>query len=291
MHGIARRGEVGAEPFNIAGSPAFAAMGVCWRTRYRLLYHSLLAENDHELQVAERLAKINEKYTFYFTLTLGSTSVLSTAHLEFDENEYSEAEANSSSPDAEPSNDQLLEVGTQLRADSFAANAAALEFVVHKPYVECYVKRADGKVAVLFRAGSGQTWVDNADEGEDAVFVSEPGEPPTEHDPERDMRAARMFVGECDTRGCLRPQWITRTQKHSFTQKRRLDEREENDQQHAMEGKLEDDSLFMNCTLNLEDGPALTVSMTRAHEPTATTIMRGSPAFRPSLCTRFCGST
>ena len=73
-----------------------------------------------------------------------------------------------------------------------------------------------------------------------------------------------MFVGECDTRGCLRPQWITRTQKHSFTQKRRLDEREENDQQHAMEGKLEDDSLFMNCTLNLEDGPALTVSMTRA---------------------------
>jgi hypothetical protein len=131
-------------------SVAFAAMGVCWRARYQLLHAECPepAGDEDPLDVRALLARINAEYTFVMTLTLGGTAIVSTACLELEVDDADEV-----------SNDDLLETGVQLNAYPFPeAQAATLDFDEHAPSLECFVQRADGKVAILFRLASETPW-------------------------------------------------------------------------------------------------------------------------------------
>ena len=238
-----------------SNSPAFAVMGVCWRARYQLL----LAESKQLLiaddpSVRENLAKVNAKYTFFVTLTLGNVTVVSKARLDFDENEYGQAEFED--PD-DPTNDELLEMGTQITADAFTeADAATLDFASHAPSVECFVQRKDGKVATLFRLASAKPWRDNAAEGNQHRWVADPEAPPCPgrfFKPEGGWRPAREWDSCVDDNNEASPAWIVHTQ----------DEREVDDDDET----CPDDVLHVHFTWSLEDTPSwgmLYFALTRA---------------------------
>ena len=176
-------------------SPAFAAMGVCWRARYQLLLETdRPTDTDFEQivqvvwskrfvgDVRARLAKINSQFTFFVTLRLGDTTILSKARLDFDEHMLCQTVED---PDA-PTNDELVGMGTQITADAFAeADATALDFAryatVSKVWsVECFVQRADGKVARLLKFESERLWRDNLAEGNQHEYVRDEEAPPCE---------------------------------------------------------------------------------------------------------------
>ncbi len=134
-------------------SPAFAAMGVvCWRARYQLLFLEHRKPVPADLvSVRTLLERINAEFAFFMVLRVGGTAIVSRARLDTWNTEATES--------GEADNDELLELGTDIYADELEeAEVGALDFANHAPFVECFVKRADGKVATLFKLASEEPW-------------------------------------------------------------------------------------------------------------------------------------
>jgi len=195
-------------------SPAFTAMGVCWRTRFQLLRaeepmpeEPEVPEIDEEPDYRVLLARLNTQYKFFLTLTLGGVTAVSKACLGFDR----ECLMKVRSP---PSNSQLSDMGTQIYANGFSeADAATLDFVTHgAPAIECYVQRTDGKVATLFYlAAAEQPYLDNS---RLTPYVRDADAPPNSDHPEGGWRRTKEFMNGEDA--FATPKWVSETATRTF---------------------------------------------------------------------------